>query len=96
MPTSIGLLHVQLYLPEVISLKQKHSIIRSINTRLQKQFNISIAEVDFQDVLQSSEIAITCVSNARVHNEKVLQNVIKWLEKNLDGIMITGEDFEYL
>lgn len=59
----VGLLTLELYLPGTQSLKEKRRVLRSLKERLQGRFNVSLAEVDFQDKWQRIRFAAACVSN---------------------------------
>ena len=62
----------QLYLHGVTSLKGKRSIVKSLTQRLRSRFNISVSEVDHQDVKTSAVVAISVVSNeARFVNQQL-------------------------
>ena len=62
------------------SLKEKRRVVKSVIARVRNQFNVSIAEVDSQDLWQSAVLGIACVSNdpARAHAvlEKIVQMVV--------------------
>ncbi len=57
----IGVLKLRLTLRESRSLKDKRSILRSIRERVRHRFNVSVAEVDSQDIRQSAVIAVSQV-----------------------------------
>lgn len=95
MTTSIGLCEIQLYLPMTSSLKQKRSQLKPLIARLSRTFNLSVAEVDHMDIWQSAKIAIVTVSNERVQNERVLRDVIRWIEQHFPDIMIQNTELEY-
>lgn len=59
----IGVCTVLLDIPASHSLKDKRRVVKSILARLRNQFNVSIAEVDANDVWQSAVLGIACVSN---------------------------------
>ena len=65
---NVGICKLKIHIPGSQSLKDKRSILKSLMARLQKQFNISIAEVDDHDLWQMTTNGVTCVSN---HNHKV-------------------------
>lgn len=94
--TRIGLCEVTFYLPGVLSLKEKRSILKPMLTRMTKQFNVSAAEVDHLDELQTSMIAITTVSNSHRHSHKVLQMVVKWIEKHHPDAVIMDYSTEMI
>lgn len=61
----VGLLTLELFIPEAGSLKSKRYVIRSIKDRL-KRFNVSIAE-DANNLWQRSTLSIACVTNDTSH-----------------------------
>lgn len=78
----LTLLTIKLYLPGCSSLKEKRSRLQPILSRLRKEFNVTVSEIGLQDVWQSAWVGIACLSNEKVHNEQVLDNVIKYIEVN--------------
>jgi len=94
--TIIGLLTVELELPGVSSLKEKRSILKSLTNRVQKQFNVSVAEVGYNDVWQSAAIAIATVTNSTRHANQVVDTVLKWIEQNFPDLEIIGERIEII
>ena len=77
----IGALHVDIYLTEIFSLKEKRYVLQSLKTRIQNNFNVSVAEVEFNDKWQRSRLGIVCVSNAQKHNQQVLAKVLHFIEQ---------------
>jgi uncharacterized protein YlxP (DUF503 family) len=92
----IGLCTLDLYLPGVSSLKEKRSILQSLLKRLQNTFNASVAEVDYQDVWQSAQIAVAVVTNATPHADQMVSSILKWIEANFPHITIVKEKVEIL
>ena len=76
----IGVLRLTLYLPESGSLKGKRRILRSIKDRLCSQFNVSVAEVDYQDLWQKAELAVALAATDREYADKVLQTILGKVE----------------
>lgn len=76
----IMMCRLELLLMEGNSLKEKRRVIRSIIERLQNRFNISIAEVGYQDTLRRTEIGVSAVSNEAVHLEKIIGKIINFVE----------------
>ncbi|MDQ6596967.1 DUF503 family protein [Bacillus salipaludis] len=62
------------------SLKDKRSVLQRILTRLRQKFNVSVSEVDFQDVWQRTKIAIVVVTQAKVSTEQELQNALRLID----------------
>jgi hypothetical protein len=62
------------------SLKEKRAVLQRILTRLKQKFNVSVAEVGFQDVWQRTKIAIVVVTSSRISSELELQNALKLID----------------
>ena len=73
------------YIPQATSLKDKRCVRRSIIDKVHKRFNVSIAEVDTQDVHQTLTIGIATVSGDPSHARKYLDETIKYIEEQADG-----------
>ena len=72
----IGACVIELRLPAVCSLKQKRGQLRSLLARLQREFNLAVAESGYNDVWQSAQIAIVAVSNEQATVEKALRRAV--------------------
>jgi len=72
---AIGVLTLELRLEHSHSLKEKRHVVESLKTRLRNKFNVSVAEIDHQDLWQRSTIAAVTVSSDHVHAERVLRSV---------------------
>ena len=66
----VGLVACECIIYNAHSLKDKRAVLQRIMTRLKQKFNISVAEVDFQDTWQRTKIAIAVVSSAQVIQQK--------------------------
>jgi uncharacterized protein len=71
----IGLLTLELRIEHAHSLKEKRHVVRSLKDRLQNRHNVSIAEIDFQDLWQRALLAAVTVSSERLQAEQVLDAV---------------------
>lgn len=69
----------------VNSLKEKRMIIRSIIDKTKNKFNVSIAEIDYQDNHKIIAIGVACVSNEAKHANIMLSKVINFIENNTEA-----------
>ena len=90
----VSVCRIELRLPENHSLKGKRQVIKSIITRLQNKFNVSVAEVDNQDLWQLSTLGVACVSNHRRHADETLSNVIKFIVQNYPDVELLSSEIE--
>lgn len=92
----IGALTLELYLPGCASLKQKRSRVRSLVARLHREFNVSSAEVDLNDMHQSALIACVVVSNDHGRTQKLLGRIPGWIEKHRPDLQIIDHTIELI
>ena len=71
----VGVCDIEFHIPGSSSLKEKRHVVESLKSRLRNKFNVSVAEIDHQDLWQRAAIAAVTVSSDHVHAEKVLQSV---------------------
>ena len=57
----VGVLRLELLLPENHSLKGKRSVLRAIKARVQNKFNVSIAECEDHDLWQRATLGVSQV-----------------------------------
>ncbi|WP_087032735.1 DUF503 domain-containing protein [Trichococcus palustris] len=66
------------------SLKDKRSVVKSIIAKMHQRYNISIAEVADQDMLNQAVIGIAIVSSSMVLCQQVLDKVVEEIESNYE------------
>ena len=93
---NVGVCKIKLRLPENLSLKGKRRVLKSITTRIRSRFNVSVAEVDDQDLWQLATIGICCVSNNKRHANEVLSNVVDFITDNRFEVEILDYEIEIL
>jgi len=71
----IGLLTLDLHFPGARSLKDKRQALRSLETRIRNRHNVSLAEVEHQDLWQRARLAVVGVNTDHSHLESTLQAV---------------------
>lgn len=92
---AVGLLHLNIYIPNINSLKEKRSVLKRLFSQLKKSFNIAVAETDKNDLWRHSVIEIVTVSNTRKHCEEVLTIVLHRVEGTI-GADVCDFKIEYL
>jgi len=78
----VGLCTVELFLAGSQSLKDKRQVLLSLKDRLQHKFNLSVAEVDGQDLWQKAVLALACVANDGRHVNQVLDHALNVIRNN--------------
>ena len=86
---NVGALKVRLRLAENGSLKGKRQVVKSVIQRVRNRFNVSIAEVEDQDLWQQATLGISCVSNQAQHINQILSQVMNFIEaSHLDAELL--------
>ncbi|HAV10788.1 MAG TPA: DUF503 domain-containing protein [Dehalococcoidia bacterium] len=89
-----GVCKIRLHFPESQSLKEKRRIIKPIITRLRNMYNVSIAEVDDQDLWQIATIGVSCVSNNDHHIDEMLTSVLTFITDSYPNVEIIEQEIE--
>ncbi len=75
----VGIARYDFLVPASRSLKDKRQVVRHIVGGLRSKFNVSIAEVDHQDLRQRGAIAASVVSESAFHAKKMLHEVERFV-----------------
>jgi uncharacterized protein YlxP (DUF503 family) len=85
----VGLLTLELHIAEAQSLKDKRQVLRSLKDRLRNQFNVAVAELDFEDMWQRSVVGVVTISNEEHHVEEALQKVLAEADRILGPLLVS-------
>ena len=91
----IGLLTLEIHIPDAQSLKDKRQVLRSLKDRLRARFNVAVAELDHQDTWQRAQVGVASLSNDPAHLEQSLRQVLDEAERMLGGNLV-AHDLEVL
>ena len=92
----IGTCTIVLYLPAAGSLKEKRSVVKSILARVHNEFNVAIAEVDYQDVCQQAVLGLACVSTSQNHAHSQIEAVVRFIERRRPDLPLVSYEIEML
>ncbi len=73
---------------ECTSLKAKRKILMSIKIRLKNKFNLSVAEIDYQDVYHEGLLGIACVSNDAAFANQLISKAMDFIEEAFPGRLV--------
>jgi uncharacterized protein YlxP (DUF503 family) len=93
---NVGVCRVKLRFPENLSLKGKRQILNSITTRLRNKFNVSVAEVDDNELWQLATLGICCASNNSRYTNEVLSRVVDSIVSGRFEVEILDYEIEIL
>ena len=79
------------HIAHAASLKDKRQVRRSLVEKARNKFNVSVAEVDTQDIHRTLTLGIAVVSGDMAHAQNSLDEVIRFMESNPDAELIKVE-----
>ncbi|MGL5756246.1 MAG: DUF503 domain-containing protein [Paraclostridium sp.] len=73
----------------VHSLKEKRMVIKSLIKKVQNTFNVSVSEIENQDIHQSLVIGISgvCIDNKQA--DSTIDNITNFIYENTDAEIVT-------
>jgi len=77
----VGILRINLSIPDAGSLKSKRHVLRKLIDRVKARFNVSIAEVGDNDLWQRAQVGISAVGNDRRFVNETLDKVLGFIEE---------------
>lgn len=86
---NVGICKIKLRLPDNLSLKGKRQVVKSLTARLKNKFNVSVAEVEDNDLWQLATLGVCIVSNDQRFTNEVLS-------KAVEMVVNSQGDFEFL
>ncbi len=87
----IGICRIEIFLPNLQSLKEKRRVLKRLIQKLRQKYNISIAEIENQDKWQRTTLAVVCVSTSSRFVNKVIDQILNEVEKFNEGHIIKCE-----
>lgn len=87
----IGTATIRIYSPWVHSLKEKRMIVKSICAKVHNKFNVSISEIEEQDVHQFIVLGFASVAGDSAHADSIIDHVLNFVESNVEGDIVSVE-----
>ena len=91
----VGIASIEIHIPESGSLKSKRHFLKRIKDRVKNRFNVSIAEVDHNDLWQRTTLGVSVVTNQQRFANQVLNQVIEFIGQE-PGIQILDFSLNFL
>lgn len=85
---TVGLLHIDLLIPEARSLKDKRRVVKSMKQQIRNRYNCSVAETEYHDMWQRARISIAVISNESRHANTQLNEIFRFTESRLGANVV--------
>ena len=93
----VSMIQIIFEIPDVVNIKEKRRIIKSVLDKMRTRFQMTAAEVDLQDSLSFAQIGGALVSNSKTFGETVLGKAFNMIEKEtpvrIQDMSIHSEEF---
>jgi uncharacterized protein YlxP (DUF503 family) len=76
----VGILKIELKIPESHSLKGKRGVLKSIQARVSNQFNVSVTECGDQELWQSAVLGFAAAGTSQPVVEATLRRIVDFVE----------------
>ena len=83
----VGVLRLVLHIPHARSLKEKRSVVRRFGDRIRARFDVSIAEVGAQNLLQRAIFGVSVVSSDHKICEAMLERIAHAAQTQEDAVL---------
>jgi uncharacterized protein len=90
----IGLLTLEIHIPDARSLKDKRQVLRSLKDKLRAHFNVAVAELAHQETWQRSRVGVVSLSGDPKHLEESLAAIAAESERVL-GRDLVSQQIDY-
>lgn len=81
----VGKLKIRIHIPWAHSLKEKRMVVKSICAKIHNKFNVSIAEVEEQDIHQIIVLGVSYVTTDNAQADSIANHVINFIESSTEG-----------
>jgi len=90
----VGLLRVELRVPNARSLKDRRSVVKSLKDQVRGRFNVAVAELRPMEKWQRATLGLSAVADERAAVEQVLRQVTGWLRMtHLIELILVDEEY---
>lgn len=76
---------IRIHLSWVHSLKEKRMVVKSVCARVHGRFNVSISEIEEQDIHQLAVLGIAGIAADHAQADSILDHVLNFIERNTEG-----------
>jgi uncharacterized protein YlxP (DUF503 family) len=91
----VGSASIELLIPQSNSLKSKRQVLKTLKDRLHNKFDVSVAEVDHNDLWQRALIGVAVVANQNNFARQVLSEVLEYIQRE-NGVEVINYNIEIL
>ncbi len=77
-------MQIEIRIEDSFTLKDKRRVLKSLIERTKRNFNVSIAEVDNNEIVNLATLGLSAVSNSTRFIDEVFDKILGYLESNFN------------
>jgi len=91
-----GTCKIELYLPMNQDLKGKRRIVKSLSDQIRSRFNVSVSEIENNELWQIATIGIAIISNKIIILNRTFDQIFSFIESSNHDLNIISHDIEII
>ena len=91
-----GTCKIELYLPMNQDLKGKRRIVKSLSDQIRSRFNVSVSEIENNELWQIATIGIAVISNKIIILNQTFDQIFSFIESSNHDLNIISHDTEII
>ena len=91
-----GTCKIELYLPMNQDLKGKRRIVKSLSGQIRSRFNVSVSEIENNELWQIATIGIAIISNKIIILNRTFDQIFSFIESSNHDLNIISHDIEII
>lgn len=84
----VGTARAEFHIPGATSLKAKRSVVQGLKQRIASRFNVSIAELDYQDKWQRATLGVAVISSDQAVVDQVLTAIMRLCDSDGRAVLL--------
>lgn len=92
----VGVCRIRLHLPGSQSLKDKRQVVKSVTARVRNSYNVSVAEIEDQELWQLATLGIACTGIEPSGVRELLYRIVDFISCNGYEAEVSQCDVEVL
>ena len=92
----VGTCKIKLFLPMNHDLKGKRRIVKSLTTQIRLKFNVSVSEIEDNELWQIATIGIAVISNKILILNQTFDHIFSFIESSNHDINIISNDIDIM
>tara|TARA_B100001179_G_scaffold120077_1_gene85848 strand:+ start:18 stop:323 length:306 start_codon:yes stop_codon:yes gene_type:complete len=92
----VGTCKIKLFLPMNLNLKGKRRIVKSLSEQIRSRFNVSVSEIENNELWQIATIGIATISSRIIILNQTFDHIFSFIESSNHDLNIISHEIEII